>query len=594
MRLVIHRDNTVIRSFEIKPEDNVLTIGRSQALDIYLPDESLKVSRIHAVIVRLEEKEPAHGAKNKRTIRFFLRDLGSAQGTRINGNYVYKKLLVHEDEIRIGDYRLRFLDDDAVSDTVEGLPLEYLFKQLHVKDSASLDGSATVWRVKLSEVFTERQKEFVASLIRSGVGENLSEKPYYFMTALMELMSADKAVAGLFEDGKSHVTFKRGLERDNLYCSEEFLNTLWTRGAYHEDGALWAPLPDNGFLGLLRTSPPPFTDEDVGFVRAVLARVAALNRREQATRFDGKTIWPVSMVGLFKEKQEIISVADKNDLDYLILGETGVGKEVVARYIHNNSKRRLGPFVSVNCAALPRELASSELFGHEKGAFTGAVEAKKGYFEQANGGTLFLDEIGDLPDSLQAHLLSAFQQREISRLGGRQPIPVDIRILAATDRDVVAKLEDDSFRRALFERFNHSLNIPPLRERPLEIPLLAYYFVDTYSPITRIISREAMQLLRDYDWPGNVRELQKVIQNVVTRSGDVVFSWDLPSKIRYHAKLAEYDQKIQQTLKETERDQIIAALKETRGDRKAAAGIIGIARSTFYVKLKEYNIPDDF
>jgi DNA-binding NtrC family response regulator/pSer/pThr/pTyr-binding forkhead associated (FHA) protein len=597
-RLVIYRNNKAIRNLRIMNEDALLTIGRLPDLDIYLPDEGRKVSRIHAVIVRMDEFE--NGDREKRKLnqppkKFFLRDLGSTQGTKINGDYVYKKILAYGDEIQIGDYILLFCEGDASAKTSDVLPLEELFKRLPVVDPANWETVSSEKQRPLQKGLSDSQNEFIFSLSRCGMGEDFVGRPDSFMSALLELLPADKSIVGFFENSQTYITFQQGLERESIHCSESFLNTLWKHGARQDEGSIWVPLNDKGFLGLIRTSLPPFTAEDLGFIRALFSYINTSNQKARVIQ--GKTVWPVSLVGLSDLKKRSIDIASMIDTtisDCLILGATGVGKEVLARFLHENSSRRFGSFITVNCAALPKEMAYGELFGYERGAFTGAIEAKKGYFEMAAGGTLFLDEIGDMPDSLQVSLLTALQQREITRLGGKKPIQVDVRIIAATDREVESKMKDESFRRALYERFAYRIDVPLLKDRRLDIPLLAYYFLDKYATTTRVLSREALQLLLDYDWPGNVRELHGVIQNVLMNPRKIIFSWDLPIRIRHAIKLSDYQEKIKKTLRETEREKIMEALEESRGNCTMAARILGISRSGFYVKLKEYKIPEEW
>jgi len=223
-----------------------------------------------------------------------------------------------------------------------------------------------------------------------------------------------------------------------------------------------------------------------------------------------------------------------SDSTVLICGESGTGKELVARAIHNSSERASRPFVAVTCAALTETLLESELFGHEKGAFTGAVAQRRGYFEVANGGTLFLDEVGELAPGLQAKLLRALQEREIVRVGGTHPLKVDVRMVAATNRDLSARVASGAFRQDLFYRLNVvRIDVPPLRARRDDVPLMTEHFLARYSAKckrrVRGIAPEAMQALAAYDWPGNVRELENAIERaVVLGSSDIILPEDLP------------------------------------------------------------------
>ena len=281
----------------------------------------------------------------------------------------------------------------------------------------------------------------------------------------------------------------------------------------------------------------------------------------------------------------------QTDATVLILGETGTGKELLARAIHKRSRRASGAFIRVNCAAIPPSLVASELFGHEKGAFTGALQGRVGRFEAADGGTIFLDEVGDLPQEAQVALLRVLQEREIERVGSSHPIAVDVRVLAATNRDLEAAVERGSFREDLFYRLNVvPLRLPPLRERVADIPILVEYLVDRFAEQTgkriRNIEKQTMQRLTAYDWPGNVRELQNVIERAVVLVEGETFaiaeSW-LPKKRG----------RIGSTLADGEKAMIEAALTASQGrvaGPRGAAVKLGIPRQTLEWKIRNLNI----
>src|SRR2546429_6293114 len=263
------------------------------------------------------------------------------------------------------------------------------------------------------------------------------------------------------------------------------------------------------------------------------------------------------------------------DSTVLILGETGTGKELIARAIHKRSKRAARAFMSVNCAAIPPSLIASELFGHEKGAFTGALQRRLGRFELADGGTLFLDEIGDLPAETQSALLRVLQEREIDRVGGSHPIAVDVRVLAATNRDLEAAVEHGTFREDLFYRLNvFPIRLPPLRERADDIPILVEYLVDRFAKqagkTIRSIEKQTMQRLTAYDWPGNVRELQNVIERAVVLSegGGETFVID-------ESWLTKRRGPTGSTLADGEKAMIEAALAESQGRGAGPRGPAG-------------------
>jgi formate hydrogenlyase transcriptional activator len=294
-----------------------------------------------------------------------------------------------------------------------------------------------------------------------------------------------------------------------------------------------------------------------------------------------------------------ISQVAPTDSTVLITGETGTGKELVARAIHRRSKRASRPFISVNCAAIPRDLIASELFGHEKGAFTGAMQRRVGRFELAEGGTIFLDEVGELLPETQVALLRVLQEREFERIGGSRPIRADVRVIAATNRDLEAAMASGSFREDLYYRLNvFPLEMPSLRERKEDIPLLVEYFIDRYARkasknITRI-DKKTLQLLQSYPWPGNIRELQNVIERSVivseTENFSVDESWlsNQPREKRRGGTLY-----LPHKLAATEKEIIEEALRESQGrifGLSGAAAKLGIARSTLESKIQSLHI----
>jgi len=278
----------------------------------------------------------------------------------------------------------------------------------------------------------------------------------------------------------------------------------------------------------------------------------------------------------------------------LIRGESGTGKELVARAIHFSGSRAQKPFIAVSCAALAETLLESELFGYEKGSFTGAAERKKGKFELADGGTIFLDEIGDIGPKLQADLLRVLQERSFYRVGGTEEVQVDVRVIAATHKDLRALVEEGKFREDLYYRLNViEIHIPPLRERREDIPLLAEHFVERLShelgkPVEEI-EQDAMRLLMDHAWPGNVRELENAIERaIVSCRGRTLTAEDFSFLRNNGPAKAQIPDNL--TLAEMERLMIEATLRRTGGNVKEAAASLGIDRSTLYEKLKRYGI----
>jgi Nif-specific regulatory protein len=303
------------------------------------------------------------------------------------------------------------------------------------------------------------------------------------------------------------------------------------------------------------------------------------------------------------ELKERISLIAETHANVLIRGESGCGKELIARSIHSMSPRKDAPFVCINCAALNESLLESELFGHEKGAFTGAADRKIGRFEQADGGTLFLDEVGEMSPSIQAKFLRVLEGYAFERIGGRKPIQVNVRIVAATNRDLEEAVEDGDFRKDLYFRLQVAeITASPLRERRDDIELLANAFLKKFVEKTgRVIkgfTEEAMQLLREYNWPGNVRELQNTIErtvilcrNEVVRASDVQLS-SLGSRptppVVDRGTPGEYREV---SMADIEQEHILKTLEHTGWNKSKSAQILGIERSTLDRKLKRYHVP---
>jgi DNA-binding NtrC family response regulator len=315
-----------------------------------------------------------------------------------------------------------------------------------------------------------------------------------------------------------------------------------------------------------------------------------------------KTHFPKQIIGRSRAMSAVFRVVEKvapTDSTILIYGESGTGKELVARAIHDKSNRSDGRFVSINCGALPESLLESELFGHVKGSFTGAVRDKEGLFSVARGGTFFLDEVGETSASIQVKLLRVLQEREIVPVGGTKPIQVNVRLIAATNADLAQLVRSSRFRADLYYRLNViPIVVPPLRERKEDIPLLVEHFLERYSGGHKTISDEAMEVISTYDWPGNVRELENIIERaVILQEGDVITAEGLnvsvfPEKLRKRHR--SLDEAIlgscELTLEELEKNYLLKVLDETGWRKKKAAKVLGINPSTLYRKLKRYEM----
>lgn len=294
------------------------------------------------------------------------------------------------------------------------------------------------------------------------------------------------------------------------------------------------------------------------------------------------------------ELQEMISYVAPTEATVLITGESGTGKELVAAELHANSERKDGPFIRVNCAALAESLLESELFGHEKGAFTGADRERDGKFVQATGGTLFLDEIGETSQAMQVKLLRVLQEQELQRVGGEKTIFTDARIIAATNRDLEEEVRKGNFREDLYYRLNVvTVHVPPLRERGDDVSLLVQFFVEKFAAKNRRevtgITSECLQLLTAYQWPGNVRELENAIERgVILMRGEYLTEKSLPLPIQKQGGQSEVAAVQGTSLEEVEKTQILKTIEETGGNKSEAARRLGITRKTLQNKLQKY------
>ncbi len=344
----------------------------------------------------------------------------------------------------------------------------------------------------------------------------------------------------------------------------------------------------------------PFVNEDLlQTVRNAIRTKELFSENRNLRRELSKHYSFSEIIGTSDALQTVFRVVEKvadTTASVLIEGESGTGKELIARAIHYKSQRAAKPFLAVNCGALPENILESELFGHTKGAFTGATGDKKGLFRSADGGTLMLDEIGEMPLALQVKLLRALQEHEVTPVGSSVPVKFDARIIAATNKNLETEVAENRFREDLFYRLNViEINLPPLRTRQTDIPLLAKHFAAKFAKqqntTEKIISREAMSALLNYEWRGNVRELENAIERAFILSDDEIELENLPPKIKFGAA-NNYEMRdpegLRPTLEEMERRYIREIMTTVSDDKAAAAEILGIDLSTLYRKLKRY------
>jgi transcriptional regulator with GAF, ATPase, and Fis domain len=607
-----------------------VSIGRDPSNEISLLDSL--VSRRHCVI-----RKEANG--------FRLLDLESRNNTFVSGVPVMDRVLVHGDQIRVGNSILVF--QGAGSDTAPGnASLQF--------DATPMPGAATVILRKEDARYLQPSRpdglpataktvrdlnvllEFSRTLNSVRGLAALQEK---VLEAVLDIVPADQAAVLLAEDGVAGFSSIVGRHRrlgpnQPIHASQTILNRVLEENlavlsndvqsdaAYREADSLLerrvhsvlaVPLEVQGkMLGVLyldASSPGARFDADLLEFVATLGNITALaieNARhlerlggENRRLYEELNIHH-SMIGESKAMHEVYDFVSRvagRDSTVLISGESGTGKELVARAVHANSGRTDKPFVAINCAAITETLLESELFGHERGAFTGAVSQKKGKLEVAEGGTVFLDEIGELAVPMQAKLLRVLQEREFERVGGTRSIKLDVRLIAATNRDLKEASRTGTFRPDLYYRLNVvSLHMPALRERREDIPLLAAFFAAQYGEKVKRrvagISPEARACLQRYDWPGNVRELENAIERaVVLGSTELILVDDLPDSILEEtAASGEPVSALHDGIRDAKKVLIERAIEQANGNYTDAAKILGVHPNHLFRLIRTLNL----
>jgi len=393
---------------------------------------------------------------------------------------------------------------------------------------------------------------------------------------------------------------------------QSFFSGIDAKSSFTTRGLVAAPMIKAGqIIGVVevlnKVGRPQFSNDDLELLQvfANLAASAATNaqaherlKSENRVLIAGQTAGATIIGGSagLRAVLDLCARVANSNATVLLLGETGTGKELISRHIHGNSSRREKPFIAINCAALPETLLESELFGHEKGAFTGAASQKLGRFELANGGTLFLDEIGEISQSTQIKLLRVLQEREFVRVGGTKTVACDVRIIAATNRDLGKEIKAGRFREDLYYRLNvFPIETPPLRQRRDDIPLLVDHFVELSARQLNVSaprpSDAALALLTSYNWPGNIRELQNVVERAVLLSdGKSIEPAQLPREIVGEDLTATVESKTDSTLQGYEKALVVRALKENGWNQTRAAKSLGISRDNLRYRIKKYEI----
>ena len=575
-----------------------LCVGRDPANSLCLPDRA--VSRKHFCISETDAG-------------FHLVDLDSHNGTFVNGIPVRRKLLGHGDTIRVGQCELVFLiteDELLVSRIVQYTDDETIFDggttvSKHMPQSWSLLGT------DVGRMARDLNALFKIANVVTSIRE-LDELERRLLQLICEVVPATAGAILIIrhpdEEPSSSCSWSRETgESVQLNIRRDMVQrALWERAVIlsrpspeskETESVLCVPLvaveKTIGVLYLVAPGVAAFEEDHVNFVGSAtqiaavtLENVLALEAlRSENRRLQAELDLEGAIVGESKgmrQVQDFIARVANSDSTVLIRGESGTGKELVAYAIHRNSRNADRPFVAINCAAIPETLLESELFGHEKGAFTGAIGTKRGKLEVAEGGTLFLDEIGELAHPLQAKLLRVLQQREFERVGGTRPLKFNARVIAATNRNLEEAIKSGHFRQDLYYRLNVvSTVIPPLRERPDDIPLLAMYFAAKYSEkcnhAVKGISPEARSLLINYNWPGNVRELENAIEHaLVLGLSDEIVLEDLPEALLETQTPHQDSVKYHDRLNQLKKEMIVDAVTEKKGNYTEAAKLLGL------------------
>ncbi len=594
----------------VRLKSDQLSVGRDSANHLCLRDRA--VSRRHFTI-------------SKTDVAFHLVDLDSHNGTFVNGIPVRRKLLSHGDTIRVGRCELVFL----ITEDEGQVQAEVQFKEQGLDEALSTTNVRAYRSVPQGGTDVGRMARDLNALFKIANSINsireLDPLQHRLLELIGEVIPADSAAVVMLRHGDEEPTssslWHRRPGRDSIRIRRELVQrVLWERtplliDAHNGDeSVLCVPLVGVeravGVLYMIADKKDTFQDDHVHFVSSV-AGIAAVTLenvlatealRNENRRLQAELELEDVLIGESKQMRGVlnfISRVARSDSTVLIRGESGTGKELVARALHRNSTRADKPFVAINCAAIPEALLESELFGHEKGSFTGAIAMKKGKLEVAEGGTIFLDEIGELAPMLQAKILRALQEHEFERVGGTRPLKLNARVIAATNKILEEAIKAGEFRQDLYYRLNVvSVVVPPLRERPDDIALLAMYFAARYSekcnrPL-KGISSEARGLLMSYSWPGNVRELENAIERaIVLGIGDEIVPEDLPDTL-LEVQTAEgssgtyYDR-----INDLKKRMIVDAVKQTKGSYTEAAKLLGVHPNYLHRLIRNLDIKSD-
>jgi len=615
--LEVYKEKYLIGSFRLN--EDFISIGRAGSNEIVLPDRDLKVSRYHAVLIR-NPYDPDG---------YILRDLSSSWGTKIGKEFIFQTPLKDGDIIDIVNFRLKYVATGQkiqepfmiINDSRE---MEPLTLPSDIGDQETFHGERNG--------FSQGIKDLLAGLIpglpaaihllfeemlgRVETAAKVEEVIDSAMPLLFYALNMKEGCSGCFVifEGEEKLRYlgTKGMEgRFSIPIARQVIEEIHGGHSIAAGNQLWVPLCRGremplGFLYLARGPyGHPFGENEVKMASYLTRIIAGIIERHEDIPWRRSDFikWPRMMIGANATLREIRRIASLES-NVLLLGKTGVGKEIAAVEIHRQSERRGKAFRPVNCPGIPTNLLEATLFGHKKGAFTGAIEDRKGEFELADGGTIFLDEIADVPIELQSKLLRVIENKTVQRVGEEKTKMVDVRIIAATSHDLHRDMDGGNFRSDLYYRFGTRILVPPLNERRNDIPLLAHYFLDKYAAQKKLgwrgITSQSMHSLISYSWPGNVRELESTIENALSRSDGVICLQHLPAEIQQplpkgpDPKTGPTEKRGLNSLEDMEKAHIMEILNHTIGNKEKAAKILKISKPALYDKMKRFGIPVDF
>ncbi len=624
-KLEIHKGTQFLKDY-LLPDADVIVIGRTQSSDVVLPDESRQVSRFHAALVRMSARQDV----------YFIRDLGSTHGTAVNGIPAHQRILYDGDVIDIGGYRLIF--SERADTRFRTSRLKIVPGTPYGPGTEASTSALRVSRAVEHEQFTPEQRELLEQFDHKfQKGATLRECAADLVAAILHTIHAERGFLGLLSQVTSQVVREFGItnlsENDEIEISDaSFAQCLLQGETVQDGGTVLVPFGYKvGVTGFLcvnrRDRRRHFAAKEMDFLLAAVRLIPPCVEAETDAATPGiPTVepmeWPIEMVGRSKALLEVIQQingAAASRMNVLVLGESGSGKELVARAVHQRSPQGQGPFRAKNCSQPTETLAEAEIFGYAPSRAFRVLTLRAlraGLSWQMGARSFSTKYIAWLP-AMQDKFLRVLQDKQVWRIGAQSPTHVDVNVVAATDEDVDRVVEDGRFRKPFFYRFGARIQVAPLRERREDIPLLAFYFLDRYAKVlgsrSRTISRRALHILWNHDWPGNVRQLEHAIKAGVAKDHEVIFSWDLEGQLQTQPRVGTGNAAVPvstdvsvmaskgavsrgtpKNMEQVEEEHIKEALEVTRGNITKAAELLGYSRQTILTKMDRYGIPRNY